>query len=103
MTGQIAVDGLALGSGGAALGRRNLLAPLGELLVIVRAEAAVAEPQPADQPAMHQQVGVSADRRREVGVARQAEAEMPGIARRGVRLRLQIGRASCRERVWQYV
>src|SRR3546814_3477483 len=41
MTGQIAVDGLALGSGGAALGRRNLLAPLGELLVIVRAEAAV--------------------------------------------------------------
>src|SRR3546814_2820281 len=75
----------------------------GELLVIVRAEAAVAEPQPADQPAMHQQVGVSADRRREVGVARQAEAEMPGIARRVVRLRLQIGRASCRERVWQYV
>ena len=47
-----------------------------------------AELERADQRAMHDQIGVAADRRGEVGVAAKIEAEMAVILRRIFRLRL---------------
>ena len=54
-------------------------------------QAAVAELERADQPAMHDQVGIAADRRGEMRVAAQVQAEMAVILRRvfGLRLRAQ--------------
>ena len=51
----------------------------------------VAELERADQPAMHDQVGIAADRRGEMRVAAQVQAEMAVILRRvfGLRLRAQ--------------
>src|SRR5262249_6049112 len=47
--------------------------------VLLRRQAAVAEPQRADEPAMDDEVGVAADRRGEMGVAAEVEPEMPVI------------------------
>ncbi len=74
------VVGLALGHHGAALGGGDLRGDLGQLLAVGRSRAAaVAELERADQPAMHDQVGVAADRRGEMRVAAQVEAEVAVI------------------------
>ena len=72
------VDGLALGLHGAALGGRDAAPrsrPSAARSCAVR-QAVGAELQRADQRAMHDQVGIAADRRGEVRVAAQVEAEM---------------------------
>ena len=80
MRGDQPVGRLALGRHGAALGIRDLLArrraaaPISLVL-----EAAVAEAQRAHQRAMHEQVGVAADRRGEVRVAAQVQAEVADV------------------------
>ena len=51
-------------------------------------QAVGAEFEPADQGAVHDEIGVAADRRGEVGVAAQVEAEMAEILRRIFGLRL---------------
>ena len=64
------VVGLALGLHGAPLGRRNARRDLGERLEVhVAGQAVGAKALRADQRAMHDQVGVAADRRGEMGVA----------------------------------
>ena len=54
-------------------------------------QGALAELQRADERAMHDEIGVAADRRGEMRVAAQVEAEMPVILMRifGLRLRAQ--------------
>ncbi len=76
--GQVAVDGVALGQGGAALRAADVLAVSGSRRPL-RRPARRAELQAGDQRAMHQQVGVAADRAGEMGVARQGEAEMADV------------------------
>ena len=74
------VVGLALGHHGAALGGGNLRRDLGQLLAVgALGQRAVAELERADQPAMHDQIGVAADRRGEMRVAAQIEAEVAVI------------------------
>ncbi len=71
------VVGLALGHHGAPLGGGNFRGNLGKPLVIGGlGQGAVAELERADQPAMHDQIGVAADRRGEMRVAAQVEAEV---------------------------
>ena len=70
------VDGLALGRHRAAFGGRNVLGDLREFAAAHVLQAVVAEVQRADQRAMHDEVGVAADRRGEMRVAAQIEAEM---------------------------
>ena len=55
------------------------------------AEAARAQPERADQRAVHQQVGVAADRRGEMRVAAQVQAEVAEVVGGvdGLRLRAQ--------------
>ena len=54
-------------------------------------QAAGAQPQRADQRAMHHEVGIAADRRGEMGVAAQVEAEVADVLGGidGLRLRAQ--------------
>ncbi|MGT2485776.1 hypothetical protein ACU4GA_06680 [Methylobacterium oryzae CBMB20] len=83
MVGDQPVDGLALGRHGAALGRRDLLADLRQLAERnVGGEPVRAEPAGGDERPVHDQVGVAPDRRGEMRVAAQVEAEMPEILRR---------------------
>ena len=74
-----AVHGLTLGGGGAALGAGDMLADRFEALLLIGTEAVVTQLQPADQRAVHQQVRIAADRRGEVGVARQRQPEVPQV------------------------
>ena len=86
------VVGFALGQHGAALGRGNLRGDFGQRLGVGGlGQAAVAQLERADQSAMHDQVGIAADRRGEMRVAAQVQAEMAVILRRvfGLRLRAQ--------------
>src|SRR3546814_6087713 len=73
------VDGIALGGGGAALGGADMGAHLLEERLGARRQSVVAELQSADQGAMHQQVRVAPDRRGEVGVVGEREAEVTQI------------------------
>src|SRR5262249_59768760 len=76
--GEQAIEGLALGFHGAALGGRDLCADLAERSgVLLLQQSAVAEPQGADEAAMNDEVGVTADRRGGMGGTAQVEAEMP--------------------------
>src|SRR6516165_4279299 len=78
--GEQAVEGLAFGFHGAALGSRDLRADLAERGdVLLLRQAAVAEPHGADEAAVDDEVGVTANRRGEMGVAAQVEAEMPAV------------------------
>ncbi len=80
------VFGLALGQHGAPLGGGNLGADLGQHRHVERVGQAVrAELERADQAAMHDQIGVAADRRGEMRVAAQVEAEMAVVL--GARIR----------------
>ena len=86
------VVGLALGLHGAALGGRNLRGDFGQRRVVLAFRQAVgAEFSGADQPAMHDQVGIAADGRGEVRVAAQVQAEVAVVLGRifGLRLRAQ--------------
>ncbi len=86
------IVGFAFGQHGAPLGRRNLRGDFRQRLVVHRlGQAIAAKLERADQPAMHDQVGIAADRRGEMGVAAQVQAEMAVILRRvfGLRLRAQ--------------
>src|SRR5262249_30049014 len=78
--GEQAVEGLAFGLHGAALGGRDLCADLAERggILLLR-QCAVTEPQGANEAAMNDEVGITADRRGEMGVAAQVEAEMPVV------------------------
>ena len=76
----ITVHGAALGRDGAPLAHREMLAELrrsGGLSLV--GQAAFAQPVGRDQGAMDDQVGIAADRRGEVGVARQRQAEMAEV------------------------
>ena len=83
-----AVGGLALGGHGAALGGGNARGDFGQLFAAHLGQAAGAEVQRAHQRAMHDQIGVAADRRGEMRVAAQMQAEMAVILRDIFRLRL---------------
>ena len=85
------VDRLALGRHGAPLGRRDLRGDLRQLCRIDVGQAIAAELQRADQRAMDDQIGIAADRRGEMRIAAQVEAEMAVVLRRifGLRLRAQ--------------
>ena len=82
------VDRLAFGRHSAALGGRNVLGDLRELAAAHVVEPAVAKPERADQRAMNDQVGVAADRRGEMRVSAQIEAEMAVVLVAIFRLRL---------------
>src|SRR5438309_2298340 len=75
--GAVAIDRFALGLHRAAFEHRDLLADLFEALFLARWQAAVAELVGADQRAVHQQVGITADWRGEVRIARERQPEMP--------------------------
>ena len=86
------VGGLALGLHGAALGGGNAGGDFRQRTDVGALRQPVgAELLRADQGAMHDQVGVAADRRGEMRVAAQVEAEMAVILGRifGLRLRAQ--------------
>src|SRR5207245_10722614 len=86
------VEGLAFGLHGAALGGGDLRADLTERSrVLLLRQAAVAEPYRANEAAVDDEVGIAADRRGEMRIAAQIQAEMPVIFRRifGLRLRAQ--------------
>ena len=76
------VDGVALGRHGAAFGGGDQGGDLLEPLLLAAREAVLAEAQRGDQRAMHDQVGIAADRRGEMRVAPQVEAEMADIVGR---------------------
>src|SRR6266851_9604010 len=91
--GGIAVDGAALGGGGAALGLRDMRADRGEGGERQLAAAALAEilaglVVAADQRAMDEEIGIAPDRRGEMRVAPQRQAEMADILGAVERLRL---------------
>src|SRR5947209_5166585 len=78
--GEQAVERFAFRFHGAALGGRDLCADLAERGdVLLRRQSAVAELQGADEAAVDDEVGVTADGRGEMGVAAQVEAEMPVV------------------------
>ena len=91
MGGDQPVHRLALGRHRAPLGRRNALGDVGEFARAQVLEPAGAEVQRADQRAMDDEIGVAADRRGEMRVAAQIEAEMAVILVGvfGLRLRAQ--------------
>ena len=71
-----AVDGLAFRRHRAPLGGRDMLGDLRQLARAHVVEAALAEIERADQRPMDDEIGVAANRRGEMGVAAQVEAEM---------------------------
>ena len=84
-----AVDGFALGRHGAALGRGNLRRDFAERPAVASGrQAVVAELQRADQGAVDDEIGITADGRGEMGVAAQVEAEMAVVLRGIFRLGL---------------
>jgi len=84
-----AVDRLPLGRHRAPLGRGDRDGDLGELLLgRVGGERAVAEAEGPDQGAVHDEIGVAADRRGEVRIAAEVQAEMAVVLRRVLGLRL---------------
>ena len=87
--GDQAVVCLPLRRHGAALGRRDAGADLDQLGAGgVGRQAVLAELQRGDQRAVHDEVGVAADRRGEMRVALQVQAEMAVILGRILGLRL---------------
>ena len=89
ISGDIAVDRLALRLHRAPFEPRNLLADLLELLRVRRRETALAELVGADQRAVDEQVGVAPDRRGEVRVGAERQAEMAEPLGRIARLHLR--------------
>ncbi len=91
--GGVAVDGAALGGGGAPLGLRDVLADRGKggeghLGTFALAEILARRVVAAHQGAVNEQVGITPDRRGEMRVAPEREAEMADILRAVERLRL---------------
>jgi hypothetical protein len=72
VSGDIAVDRLALRLHRPPLEPRNLLADLLELSASVWRKSALAQLVGADQGAVDQEVGIAADRRGEMGVGRES-------------------------------
>src|SRR5579871_2266312 len=89
--GDIAIDGIALGRGGPAFSRGDMLADGFEPGTCARRESAVAELAAGDERAMNKEVGIAPDRRGEVAVTRQSKTEMTDIDRAidGLRLAAQ--------------
>ena len=83
------VHRLALRRHGAALGGGDARGDLGEFGRRRVGQGAFAELQRADQGAMHDEIGVAADRRGEMRVTAQVEAEMPIVFMGIFRLRLR--------------
>ena len=71
-----AVLGRPFGCLGAALRRRDLAGGLGQQLISVGGQTTAAQSVGGDQGPVHQQVRIAANRRGEMGVARQGKAEM---------------------------
>ena len=84
----IAVRGVALGGDRAPLGAGDMLAHLGEARAFLGADAARAQAEAADQRAVDQQIGIAPDRRGEMRVAAQRQAEMAEIVGAVLGLRL---------------
>jgi hypothetical protein len=85
-----AVHGLALRRHGAPLGRRDAGCDLGEVRRRgARRQAVAPELQRRDEGAVDEEVGVAPDRRGEVGVFRQVQAEVADVL--GVVLGLHLG------------
>ena len=84
--GEVAVGGVALGHHRAALGHRDVLAGLGEADLLVVGQPVLPPAVGTDQRAVHDEVGVAPDRRGEMAVARQVQAEVAEVLRRVVGL-----------------
>ncbi len=100
-----AVDGLALRLHRAPLGQRNMRGDLTEgFRRLAVGQGAFAEPERADQRAVHDEIGIAADRRGEMRVAAQIQAEMTVILGGifGLRLRAQHDFADQREMVMAF-
>ena len=82
------VGRLALGQHGAPLGGRDVLGDAGQLAASASRQPILAEAERRDQGAVDDQVGIAADRRGEVGVAVEVEAEMAVVLGRVFGLRL---------------
>ncbi len=83
----IAVDSIALRRGRAPFGAGDMVAGLGELGYRRSVERTIAEIIGGDQRAMHQQIGIAPDRRGEMRIAAERQAEVAEILRRVDRLR----------------
>ena len=85
------VDGFTLGLHGAPLGGRDILGNAWQRLLDAVGQAALAEVESGDQPTMNDKIGIATDRRREVGVFSEIEAEVADVDRRvfGLTLRAQ--------------
>ena len=77
--GGIAVIGVPFGADGTAVGRGNVFADFAEFIPGIVGQAIVTELQTADEGAVHQQIGVTADWRREMRIVAQAKTEMADI------------------------
>src|SRR5262249_5316782 len=86
--GNETIDGIALCGRRAPLRLRDMFADGGEALAFARRQRTIAQLASGDQRAMYQQVGIAADRRGEMGIARKGKAEMPDIHRAINSLRL---------------
>jgi hypothetical protein len=84
----IAIGGVALGGHGAALGVGDQLGRILHLGDVAFGQAVVAQAQRADQGAVDHEIRIAPDRRGEVRVAHQVEAEVAEIVRRIVGLHL---------------
>src|SRR5262245_4378143 len=84
------IAGFPLSQHGAAFGGGNLRTDFGQRLLIGGiGQATVSELQSPDQASVHDQIGVASDRRREVRIATEVQAEMTIVIGRifGLRLR----------------
>src|SRR5713226_4521613 len=86
--GSVAVRGAALGSSSAALGHGNVLSDGDEILGLGRRQSAGTKIETRDERAVHQEIGVAADRRGEMRIAPQRQTEMADILRAVRSLRL---------------
>ena len=77
--GHIAVHGGALGGHGAALGHGHLFGDGGQFGDLAVGQSVLAQSKGADQAAVDDQVGIAPDRRGEVGVAVEVQAEMAHV------------------------
>jgi hypothetical protein len=79
-SGDIAVGGIPLGRHGPALGHGDVLGGRAQRRHLAVGESVIAQLESADQGAVHDQVGIAADGRSEVGVFCQFKPKWPILA-----------------------
>ncbi len=79
MRGHHAVDGFAFRHHRTALGGRDEVGGIGEVGNVLWRQSVIAKLAGGDEGAVHDEVGIAADRRSEVRVVGKREAEVPGI------------------------